>query len=107
GDDWRTMTALSLGIRSSGSYGSLQQLRFPNDLSSPPENQQPQVSRKAKMLKDKEKLFHIAFKFAPRREVGMLLLSLVSIAFILLLTIVARGEDPQEDAVALINIFPG
>lgn len=81
----------SLGLRSSGSYGSLQQIQN-NSLSSPVQITPPLSSRKTpKMLKEKERLFHWIFKFAPRKKVGMLLLCIVSAAVFSWVLFVAKG----------------
>ncbi|GER36462.1 hypothetical protein STAS_12798 [Striga asiatica] len=70
----------SFGLRSSGSYGSLQQQQqIRNGLLSLPFQTTP-PRKPPKMLKEKEKLFHLFCKFAPRKKVGMLLLCLVSSA---------------------------
>ncbi|XP_075487217.1 putative hexosyltransferase MUCI70 [Primulina tabacum] len=89
------MTTGSLGLRSSGSYGSLQQIQN-NSVSLPIQTTPPVSSRKPpKMLKEKEKLFHWIYKFAPRNKVGMLLLSLVSAAVFIWVLYVGKGEDAQ------------
>lgn len=88
------MTTGSLGLRSA-SYGSLQQ-QLQNSLS-PIQTTPPLASRKAsKMLKEKESLFHWVFKFAPRKKVGMLLLCVVSIAALLWVFYVGKGEVAPE-----------
>ncbi|XP_073312800.1 probable hexosyltransferase MUCI70 [Primulina huaijiensis] len=89
------MTTGSLGLRSSGSYGSLLQIQN-NSVSLPIQTTPPVSSRKPpKMLKEKEKLFHWIYKFAPRNKVGMLLLSLVSAAVFIWVLYVGKGEDAQ------------
>lgn len=88
------MTTGSLGLRSSGSYGSLQQQQFQSSfLSSPIQTTPPPlVPRKpAKMLKEKDKFFHWICKFAPRKKVGMLLLCLVSAAVFVWVLYVGKG----------------
>ncbi|KAJ8549561.1 hypothetical protein K7X08_033268 [Anisodus acutangulus] len=87
------MTTGSLGLRSSGSYGSLQQQQFQNSGSPFP----PVPPRKPpKTFKEKEGLFIWICKFAPRKKVGMLLLCAVSAAVFLWVLYVAKGEDTQE-----------
>ncbi|KAK6133450.1 hypothetical protein DH2020_032818 [Rehmannia glutinosa] len=100
------MTTGSLGLRSSGSYGSLQQIQ--NGSLWLPIQTTPPVSRKPpKMLKDKEKLYHWIFKFAPRKKIGMLLLCLVSLAVFMWVLIVGKGEDAREGIIPSINIVSG
>ncbi|KAL8460438.1 hypothetical protein ACS0TY_032104 [Phlomoides rotata] len=97
----------SLGLRSSGSYGSLQQIQN-NSLSSPVQTTPPLSSRKTpKMLKEKERLFHWIFKFAPRKKVGMLLLCIVSAAVFSWVLFVAKGEDARESISENISIQSG
>ncbi|KAL3522276.1 hypothetical protein ACH5RR_015110 [Cinchona calisaya] len=97
------MTTGSLGLRSSGSYGSLQQQHFQN--SSLPIHITPPVnSRKpSKMLKEKERLFSWIFKFAPRKKVGMLLLCAVSAAVFMWVLYVGKGEDAPESSMKNIQ----
>ncbi|KAM0050021.1 hypothetical protein Hdeb2414_s0008g00292921 [Helianthus debilis subsp. tardiflorus] len=97
------MTSGSLGQRSS-SYGSLlqhqqqqQQIQHQNGvfLQSTP----PIASRKpAKVFgnKEKENLFLWIFKFVHRKKVGMMFLCLVSIAAMLWVLYVGKGEVTQE-----------
>lgn len=86
------MTTGSLGLRSSGSYGSLQQQQFQNG-ALPNQTTPPVTSRKpSKMLKEKERLFPWIFKFAPRKKVGMLLLCAVSAAVFLWVLYVGKGN---------------
>ncbi|GER25434.1 hypothetical protein STAS_01015 [Striga asiatica] len=97
----------SLGLRSSGSYGSLQQqqqiqngsLLLPVQITPP--------RKPPKMLKDKEKLFQWFCKFAPRKKVGMLLLCLVSSAVFGWVLYVGKGEDARENIVQSIGIQSG
>ncbi|KAH7857387.1 hypothetical protein Vadar_012139 [Vaccinium darrowii] len=87
---------MSLGLRNSGSNGSLQQ-QFQNGLLSI-QTTPPLSTRKAfsKMSKEKESLFHWICKFAGRKKVGMLLLCLVSAAVFGWVLYVGKGEDSQE-----------
>lgn len=85
------MTTASLGLRSSGSYGSLQQQQFQN-CGSPFQATPPVPPRKPpKMFKEKEGLFLWICKFAPRKKVGMLLLFAVSAAVLLWVVYVGKG----------------
>lgn len=87
------MTTLSLGLRSSGSYGSLQQQQFQNG-SLPNQTSPPISSRKpSKMFKDKERLFPWICKFAPRKKVGMLLLCAASAAVFMWVLYVGKGTS--------------
>ncbi|KAH6795417.1 hypothetical protein C2S51_036403 [Perilla frutescens var. frutescens] len=97
------MTTGSLGLRSSGSYGSLQQIQ--NAAFCLPIQTTPPVSRKPpKMLKDKDRLFHWIFKFAPRKKIGMLLLCFVSLFVFMWVLIVGKGEEARESIITNINI---
>ncbi|KAK6149917.1 hypothetical protein DH2020_017442 [Rehmannia glutinosa] len=100
-------TGGSLGLRSSGSYGSLQQQQQIQNgqLSLPIQTTPPR--KPPKMLKDKEKLFHWICKFAPRKKVGMLLLCLVSAVVFGWVLYVGKGEDARENIVPNINIQSG
>ncbi|OIV96158.1 hypothetical protein TanjilG_13090 [Lupinus angustifolius] len=82
---------MSLGIRS-GSYGSLEkQLQQINGISP------IQTGRKgSKMLKEKDRSLNWIFKFAGRKKVGMLLLSLISAVVFVWVLYVGKGEDSQE-----------
>ncbi|GFQ07121.1 hypothetical protein PHJA_002856200 [Phtheirospermum japonicum] len=98
----------SLGLRSSGSYGSLQQhQQIQNGLPSLPIQISTPPRKPPKMLKEKEKLFHWICKFAPRKKVGMLLLCLISSAVFGWVLYVGKGEDARENVVQSINIQPG
>ncbi|CDO99536.1 unnamed protein product [Coffea canephora] len=99
------MTTGSLGLRSSGSYGSLQQHQFQFQNGSVPNQTTPPVnSRKpSKMLKEKERLFPWIFKFAPRKKVGMLLLCAVSAAVFMWVLYVGKGEDSAESTMKNIQ----
>ncbi|KZV51963.1 hypothetical protein F511_08573 [Dorcoceras hygrometricum] len=98
------MTTGSLGLRSSGSYGSLQQIQN-NTVLLPIQITPPLSSRKPpKMLKEKEKLVHRICKFAPRNKVGMLLLSLVSAAVFIWVLYVDKGEYAQPTIIPSISI---
>ncbi|XP_052183743.1 probable hexosyltransferase MUCI70 [Diospyros lotus] len=89
------MTTLPLGLRSSGSYGSLQQ-QFQNSVS-PIQTTPPLGARKpSKMNKDKESLFHRICKFAGRKKVGMLLLCVVSAAVFGWVLYVGKGEAASD-----------
>ncbi|KAL3851319.1 hypothetical protein ACJIZ3_013201 [Penstemon smallii] len=103
------MTTGSLGLRSSGSYGSLQQYQFQNGLLSLPIQTTPPVPlrKTSKMLKEKDSLFHWICKFAPRKKVGMLLLCLVSAAVFIWVLYVGKGEDARETIMQNIDIQPG
>ncbi|KAL3643422.1 putative hexosyltransferase muci70 [Castilleja foliolosa] len=98
----------SLGVRSSGSYGSLQQQQqiqsglplLPIQTTTPPR-------KPPKMLKEKEKLFHLICKFAPRKKVGMLLLCLISSAVFVWVLYVGKAEDARENVVQSTSIEPG
>ncbi|KAK7246505.1 hypothetical protein RIF29_41374 [Crotalaria pallida] len=83
---------MSLGIRS-GSYGSLEkQLQQSNNGVSP-----IQTARKAsKMFKEKDKSLNWIFKFAGRKKVGMLFLSIISAAVFVWVLYLGKGEDSQE-----------
>ncbi|XP_043808551.1 probable hexosyltransferase MUCI70 isoform X2 [Manihot esculenta] len=91
------MTGGSLGIRS-GSYGSLEKhfqhqqnggaVHLPILTAS--------RTKPAKMLKDKERLFHWICKFAGRKKVGMLFLCIISAAVFVWVLYVGKGEDSQE-----------
>ncbi|OIT20117.1 PREDICTED: uncharacterized protein LOC109220602 [Nicotiana attenuata] len=101
------MSTGSLGLRSSGSYGSLQQQLFQNS-SSPIQTTPPIPSRKPpKLFKEKEGLFLRICKFAPRKNVGMLLLCVVSAAAFLWVLYVGKGEDAVELNTSISNrMFP-
>ncbi|GFS46357.1 strawberry notch protein [Actinidia rufa] len=89
------MTTMSLGLRSSGSYGSLQQQVQNGVLAI--QTTPPLAARKpSKMIKGKESLFHWICKFAGRKKVGMLLLCAVSAAVFVWVLYVGKGEDAQE-----------
>ncbi|XP_073159383.1 probable hexosyltransferase MUCI70 [Henckelia pumila] len=92
------MTTGSLGVRSSGSYGSLQQIQ--NSLVSLPIQTTPPVSSR----KPPKMWFHWICKFAPRNKVGMLLLSLVSAAVFIWVLYVGKGEDVQLAVIPNISI---
>lgn len=91
---------MGLGLRSA-SYGSLQQQLqnnlLPNQsasLSPPPP---PPFPRKAaKMMKEKERLFHWICKFAGRKKVGMLFLCLVSAVVFIWVLYIGKGEDTAD-----------
>ncbi|KAJ8568852.1 hypothetical protein K7X08_032549 [Anisodus acutangulus] len=91
------MTTGSLGLRSSGSYGSLQQQLFQNN-SSPIQTTPPIPRKPPKLFKEKEGLFLWICKFAPRKNVGMLLLCVVSAAAFLWVLYVGKGEDAAEQS---------
>ncbi|KAF7151023.1 hypothetical protein RHSIM_Rhsim02G0130400 [Rhododendron simsii] len=101
---------MSLGIRNSGSNGSLQPFHLLEIQSTPPLSARKAFS---KMSKDKESLFHWICKFAGRKKVGMLLLCLVSAAVFGWVLYVSKGEDSQEririESIRLNNTlsFPG
>ncbi|CAL0309344.1 unnamed protein product [Lupinus luteus] len=80
---------MSLGMRS-GSYGSLEKQLQQSNVVSP-----IQTTRKpSKMLKEKERSLNWVFKFAGRKKVGMLFLSLIS-AFVFIWVLYV-GKDSQE-----------
>ncbi|KAK9051704.1 hypothetical protein SSX86_028332 [Deinandra increscens subsp. villosa] len=98
------MTSGSLGQRSS-SYGSLlqHQQQFQNGgvfLQQKPNQSTPPIpSRKASKMfvtKEKENMLMWIFKFAHRKKVGMMFLSFVSIAAMLWVLYVGKGEVAQE-----------
>ncbi|XP_004234118.1 probable hexosyltransferase MUCI70 [Solanum lycopersicum] len=91
------MTTGSLGLRSSGSYGSLQQQLFQNS-SSPIQTTSPIPRKPPKLFKEKEGLFLWICKFAPRKNVGMLLLCVVSAAAFLWVLYVGKGEVAAEQS---------
>ncbi|KAH6792922.1 strawberry notch protein [Perilla frutescens var. hirtella] len=91
------MSTGSLGLRSSGSYGSLQQVQ----------NNSSSLRKPQKMLKEKDRLFPWICKFAPRNKVGMLLLCLVSAAVFAWVLYIAKGEDARESIVQDISIQSG
>ncbi|KAK4421225.1 hypothetical protein Salat_2073000 [Sesamum alatum] len=100
------MTTGSLCLRSSGSYGSLQQVQ--NSSLSFSIQTSPPLSRKpSKMLKEKERLFFWIFRFAPRKKVGMLLLCLVSLAVFMWVLICWQSEDARESITPNVDIVPG
>ncbi|XP_049358085.1 probable hexosyltransferase MUCI70 [Solanum verrucosum] len=101
------MTIASLGLRSSGSYGSLQQQQFQNG-GSPFQTSPPVPPRKPpKMFKEKEGLFLWICKFAPRKKIGMMLLCVVSAAVFLWVLYVGKGEDTQELIMSMNSgVFP-
>ncbi|PHT49431.1 hypothetical protein CQW23_09178 [Capsicum baccatum] len=91
------MTTGSLGLRTSGSYGSLQQQLFQN--SSSPIQTTPPIPRKPpKLFKEKEGLFLWICKFAPRKNVGMFLLCVVSAAAFLWVLYVGKGEVAADQS---------
>lgn len=99
------MTTGSLGLRSSGSYGSLQQQQFQNG-ALPIQTTPPIASRKpSKMFKEKEKLVHWFCKFAPRKKVGMLLLCAVSAVVFCWVLYVGKGYF-SISLVSPFSIFP-
>ncbi|KAG8635378.1 probable hexosyltransferase MUCI70 [Manihot esculenta] len=92
------MTGGSLGIRS-GSYGSLEkhfQQHQQNGGGVHLPIQTISRTKPAKMLKDKERLFHWICKFAGRKKVGMLFLCIISAAVFVWVLYVGKGEDSQE-----------
>ncbi|KVH96997.1 Protein of unknown function DUF616 [Cynara cardunculus var. scolymus] len=99
------MTSGSLGLRSS-SYGSLlqHQQQFQNGgvfllQQKPNQSTPPIASRKTSKMfvnKEKENMLMWIFKFAHRKKVGMLFLCLVSIAAMLWVLYVGKGEVTQE-----------
>ncbi|XP_057463714.1 probable hexosyltransferase MUCI70 isoform X2 [Actinidia eriantha] len=99
------MTTMSLGLRSSGSYGSLQQQVQNGVLAI--QTTPPLTARKpSKMIKGKESLFHWICKFAGRKKVGMLLLCAVSAAVFVWVLYVGKGEDARdrEDSSTMNNV---
>ncbi|CAN4116613.1 unnamed protein product [Withania somnifera] len=94
------MTTGSLGLRSSGSYGSLQQLLFQNSSSSIQTT--PPIPRKApKLFKEKEGLFLWICKFAPQKNVGMFLLFVVCAAAFLWVLYVGKVFNSISGEVAV------
>nr|XP_025888651.1 uncharacterized protein LOC112942138 [Solanum lycopersicum] len=91
------MTTGSLDLSSSGSFGSLQQQLFQN--SSSPIQTTPPIPRKPpKLFKEKEGLFLWICKFAPRKNVGMLLHCVVFAAAFLWVLYVGKGEVAAEQS---------
>lgn len=98
------MTTGSLGLRSSGSYGSLQQIQ--NAAFCLPIQSTPPLSRKPpKMLKEKDRFFHWIFKFAPRKKIGMLLLCFVSLVVFMWVLIVGKGSASYVFIVIAVVLF--
>ncbi|CAL5412233.1 unnamed protein product [Camellia sinensis] len=97
------MTSVSLGLRSSGSNGSLQQ-QVQNGVL-PMQTPPPLAARKpSKMPKEKESLFYGICKLAGRKKIGMLLLCFVSAAIFVWVLDFGKGEDAQEsDGIESIN----
>lgn len=89
------MTTGSSGLRSSGSYGSLQLQQFQNGSLSIQTSPPIPPRKPPKMFKEKEGLFHWIFKFAPRRKIGMLLLCMVSAAVFVWVLYVGKGWVSQ------------
>ncbi|XP_076951501.1 putative hexosyltransferase MUCI70 [Bidens hawaiensis] len=93
------MTSGSLGIRSS-SYGSL--LQHQQQIQNGQKHNQstpPVASRKPNKMfvnKDKENMFMWMFMFLHRKKVGMMFLCLVSVAALLWVLYVGKGEVTQE-----------
>ncbi|MED6194294.1 putative hexosyltransferase muci70 [Stylosanthes scabra] len=91
---------MSLGLRSSGSYGSL----LENGVSPI----QAASSRKASKMvkeKDKERLFFWICKFAGRKKVGMLFLCAISAAVFIWVLYVGKGDDsPEGNGAQGINV---
>nr|GLL45800.1 uncharacterized protein LOC109171389 [Ipomoea trifida] len=98
------MTTGSSGLRSSGSYGSLQLHQFQNGSLSIQASPPIPPRKPPKMFKEKEGLFHWIFKFAPRRKIGMLLLCVVSAAVFVWVLYVGKGEDSQVLGMPSISI---
>ncbi|KAI3498774.1 hypothetical protein L1887_34558 [Cichorium endivia] len=93
------MTSGSLGLRSS-SYGSLLQHQQQSQNGQQKPNSTPPIaSRKTSKMfvnKEKENMFMWIFKSVHRKKVGMLFLCLVSIAAMLWVFYVGKGEVSQE-----------
>ncbi|PHU26498.1 hypothetical protein BC332_04830 [Capsicum chinense] len=98
------MTTGSLGLRSSGSYGSLQQQQFQNSATTPP----VPPRKPPKMFKEKEGMFLWICKFAPRKKVGMLLICAVSAAVFLWVLYVGKGggDTPELNISMTSGVFP-
>ena len=81
---------MSLGIRSSGSYGSL----LENGASPIHAAAAAAASARkpSKMVKEKERLFLWICKFAGRKKVGMLFLCLISAAVFVWVLYVGKGS---------------
>ncbi|KAL3615077.1 putative hexosyltransferase muci70 [Castilleja foliolosa] len=93
------MTIGSLGLRSSGSYDSLHQFQNGSLCLPIPIQTTPPISRKPiKIVKEKEKLLHWIFKFAPRKKIGMSLLCFVSLAVFMWVLIVGKGEEEARES---------
>ncbi|KAI8000852.1 hypothetical protein LOK49_LG09G01915 [Camellia lanceoleosa] len=97
------MTSVSLGLRSSGSNGSLQQ-QVQNGVL-PMQTPPPLAARKpSKMPKEKESLFYWICKLAGRKKIGMLLLCFVSAAIFVWVLDFGKGQDAHEsDGIESIN----
>nr|GLL28858.1 uncharacterized protein LOC109165107 isoform X1 [Ipomoea trifida] len=92
------MATGSLGLRSSGSYGSLQQNHFiSSSFPIPPR-------KPLKTFKEKEGWFHRILKFAARKKVGLLLLCAVSAAVFVWVLYVDKGEDARGPEIPTISI---
>lgn len=99
------MTSGSLGIRSSGSYGSLQSQHFQNGallLQTTP----PLTGRKPSrmMLKEKGRFYHWICRFAPKKKFGMLLLGAVSAAVFIWVLLVGKVGSAQESSTDSIQL---
>ncbi|KVH77820.1 Protein of unknown function DUF616, partial [Cynara cardunculus var. scolymus] len=99
-----TMTNVPLDLRPS-SYGSLQPYQQQNQNGEVFLQQKvdqsilPVTCRKASNMfinKEKDDMFMWMFKFTPRKELGMLLLCFVSVAVMLWILYVGKGEVTQE-----------
>ncbi|XP_057751507.1 probable hexosyltransferase MUCI70 [Arachis stenosperma] len=91
---------MSLGLRSSGSYGSL----LENGVS-PIQAASARKASKMVKEKDKERLFLWICKFAGRKKVGMLFLCAISAAVFIWVLYVGKGDDsPEGNAVQGINV---
>ncbi|XP_044462673.1 probable hexosyltransferase MUCI70 [Mangifera indica] len=98
-----TMTGGSLGIRS-GSYGSLDKQQLQDGGGLLPIQQTSIRIKPSKMFKEKDGLVAWICKFAGRKKVGMLLLSVISAAVFVWVLYVGKGEDTQEiDHVPIIS----
>ncbi|OMO65148.1 hypothetical protein COLO4_31465 [Corchorus olitorius] len=95
------MTGGSLGIRSSGSYGSLDKQLQNGGL--PIQAPSATRTKPSKMFKEKEGLVHWICKFAGRKKVGMLLLCVISAAVFVWVLYVGKGEDQESDHVSNVN----
>ena len=106
--------SLGLGIRS-GSYGSLEK-HFQQQQNGAGAGgvilpiQSTTRPKPAKMLKDKERLFHWFCKFVGRKKVGMLFLCIISAAVFIWVLYVGKGltsDSPIHVLLVIILVHNG